>query len=65
VIIATWEAEIGRITIQHHPGKTFARPYLNNKKLCMVVCTCHPRSTGSINKRIMIQADQGINARPY
>jgi hypothetical protein len=40
LILATWEAEIGRIT----QAKMFERPHLNGKKLNMVVCACHTSS---------------------
>jgi hypothetical protein len=36
VILATWEAEIGRITVPI--------PLLNGKKLSMVVHACHPNN---------------------
>jgi hypothetical protein len=40
VILATWEAEIGRITIQGHPRqKGHETPISTNG--CMVACTCH------------------------
>jgi hypothetical protein len=29
----------------------------------MVVCTCHPSYTGSINRRLMVQTSTGINVR--
>jgi hypothetical protein len=36
-----------------------------NKKLGVVVSFCHPNNTGNINRRISVQADPGINTRPY
>jgi hypothetical protein len=48
-------------------GKKLAGPHLNQlkrKKLGAMAHTHHPSYTGSINKRIAIQADRSINARP-
>jgi hypothetical protein len=40
-------------------------PISTNKKLDMVVCTCHPSYVGIVNRRITVQAGLCINARPY
>jgi hypothetical protein len=40
-------------------------PISTNKKLDVVVCTCHPSYAGNVNRRIMVQDAQGINARHY
>jgi hypothetical protein len=40
-------------------------PILTNKKLAVVVHTCHPSFAGRINMRITLQANPDINARPY
>jgi hypothetical protein len=43
IILATWEAEIGKIAVLGQPGKKmFVRFQLNEKKLGVVACTCHP-----------------------
>jgi hypothetical protein len=31
----------------------------------MVALTCHPRHVVNVNRRITVQANLGINARPY
>jgi hypothetical protein len=41
-------------------GKELVRPYLN-KKLGMVVHSCHPTYTRNMNRRIAVQAGLGIN----
>jgi hypothetical protein len=43
-ILATWEAELGRITVRGQPGDKFARSRLN-QCLGTMACTCHPRYT--------------------
>jgi hypothetical protein len=43
VILATWEAEIRRITVRGQLGQKVRDPLLNGKKLGMVVHACHPR----------------------
>jgi hypothetical protein len=32
VILAIWEAEIGRIAVRGHPSKQFARPHFQNNQ---------------------------------
>jgi hypothetical protein len=44
--------------------KVHDTPTSTNTKLCVVVCTCHPSYMRSVN-RIMVQASQGINVKPY
>jgi hydrogenase maturation factor len=39
-------------------------PTSTNKKMGVVVCTGHTSYARNINKRIIAQAGQGINARP-
>jgi hypothetical protein len=65
VILATQEAEIGRIAVEASLGKKFSRPYLNQlkKKIVIVVCACHPSYIGSVN-RMVVQASLGIKTRP-
>jgi hypothetical protein len=46
-------------------GKQFGRFHLNHYKLGIVVHICHPSYSGSVNRRIAIQANLGIKARPY
>jgi hypothetical protein len=41
VIPVTQEADIGRIMLPGQPRQKLARPHLE-KKLEVVVCTCHP-----------------------
>jgi hypothetical protein len=45
VILATWEAEIQRIMVPGQPGlkKSLLDAISMEKKVGMVVCTCHPR----------------------
>jgi hypothetical protein len=57
VVLATWEAEIGRITFPCQPGLK-----VHNKKLGVVVHTCHSSYTGSVNRRMVVL---DINVRPY
>jgi hypothetical protein len=40
-------------------------PITTSKKLDLVVHACHPSYTGSTNRRIPVQANWGIKARPY
>jgi hypothetical protein len=35
------------------------------EKLSMVTHACYPSYVGSINKRIIVQDDLGVNARAY
>jgi hypothetical protein len=64
IILATWEAEIGRMAVGGQPGqivpKTRSQPGLS-----VVVCICHPQlcKEGSTN-RITVQASMGIKQRP-
>jgi hypothetical protein len=46
VILATQEAKIGRITIPGQHGKKFSRPYINRKKLGVVVHYSHTSYSG-------------------
>jgi hypothetical protein len=39
VILTTWEAEIGRVTVL--AWAKFARSHLNGKKLVIMAVTCH------------------------
>jgi hypothetical protein len=36
-----------------------------NKKLSKAVYLCHSNYTGSLNRRMAVQASPGIKARPY
>jgi hypothetical protein len=47
IILATQEAEIGRIEVKASPGKKFMRSHLN-QQLDVVVCACHPGYVGII-----------------
>jgi hypothetical protein len=47
IILATWETKIGRIVVEGLPGKTFARPNLN-QWLGAVVHSCHPKLSGRL-----------------
>jgi hypothetical protein len=46
VILASWEAKIGRIKAS--PAKKLSKTHLNRKKLGVVAHTCHPRYVGSM-----------------
>jgi hypothetical protein len=63
VILATQEAEIGRIMVQGQPRqKSCETPF---PRLGVVACVCHPSYLESVNGRILIQASLGINSRLY
>jgi hypothetical protein len=66
VIPATWEVEIRRILV---PGQTLKKTCETLSQLIKVGHgdnTCHPSYMGEVvNKRITIQARQGITVRPY
>jgi hypothetical protein len=55
VILATWETEIRRVTVQAQPGIEFSRPHPNQKKLGVVVCTCGLSYAGGGKWRITFQ----------
>jgi hypothetical protein len=58
--------EIGRFLIQGQPKQKVSNILIStNKKLGMVVYTCHPSYLGSIYRRITAQAGTVINIRPY
>jgi hypothetical protein len=63
VIPATWETEIGSSSLAwaKKVNKTPSQPI----KLGMVACSCHSSYEGGVNRRIMVQAGPGKNARPY
>jgi hypothetical protein len=45
---------------------TDSKPTISTKKrLGVMVCACHLNYTGSINRRIVVQAGWDINVRPY
>jgi hypothetical protein len=46
LILTIWEAEIRMITVLGKPGKKFARPYFNGKKIAMVISACFPKDSG-------------------
>jgi hypothetical protein len=57
VILATQEADIRKIRFKASLGKKFlSSPSQPIKKLDMVVCACHPRFSGTINRKIPVQA---------
>jgi hypothetical protein len=66
IILATYEAETGRISILGQPGqKVHKTPsQLMKKKLGMVTHACHPSCVGSV-KRIVVQVGPGMRERPY
>jgi hypothetical protein len=53
-----WEAEIERMEVPGHLGKKVCETPSQQKRLSMVVHTCHSSYLGSIN-RIMIQVCLG------
>jgi hypothetical protein len=66
VILATPEMEIRRIMVQGQLGqKVHKAPSQPIKAGCGGMCTCHPGQTGSINRKITVQAFLGIKVRPY
>jgi hypothetical protein len=64
VIPAAQEAEIGRIVFEASLGKKSERPISINKKLGVVVHTCHPSYAGSMRIWMAIQAHAGTKERP-
>jgi hypothetical protein len=50
---------------QDSPGQVYKTPFQLIKKLDMEVYTCHISSAESLNRRIIVQAGLGINAKPY
>jgi hypothetical protein len=60
VILATWEAEIGRITVWGQPGQrvqeTPSQPMAGHS----MACICHSSCAGSINRRFQVYASLGI-----
>jgi hypothetical protein len=57
VIPATQESKIGRIEVRGQPRQKGRDPISTNK-IDMVVCTCHPSYTGTINRRIQSRLAQ-------
>jgi hypothetical protein len=68
MVAHTWNSSYSRYQggsqFKANLDKNFARLHPNHKKLGVVVCTCQPYYTRSIN-RITVQADLGINSRFY
>jgi hypothetical protein len=50
VILAIWEAEMGRIMVQDQPGQKACEISNWGEKLGVVVCTCHPSHGGKPKK---------------
>jgi hypothetical protein len=46
----------GRAQLEASLDKKFSRPHLQQQKLGVMVLTCHPSYTGSISRRITVQA---------
>jgi hypothetical protein len=61
VILATWEVEIKRITVQDQPGKKFKRPHLNQWLGAGGMRLSSPAST---NRRSAVQAGPAIKGDP-
>jgi hypothetical protein len=40
-------------------------PSQPKKNLGVVACTCHPSYEGRVKRRIEVQTNPGINARPF
>jgi hypothetical protein len=54
IILATWEAKIGRLEVPGQPRQNM-RLHLNGKKLGMVACICHPSyQRKHKNRRIVV-----------
>jgi hypothetical protein len=47
---------LGESWFETSKSKKFTRPHLNKQKLGTVAYTSHSRYTGSINRRIVVQA---------
>jgi hypothetical protein len=54
VILATQEAEMGRITVQGQPRQKNKRDPLSINKSGMVAQICNPSYMGAISRRIMV-----------
>jgi hypothetical protein len=51
---------MGGLRLEASPGKKLARPHPNNnKKLGVMLHTCHPSCAGSISRKIKVQASPG------
>jgi hypothetical protein len=59
IILATWEAEIGRISIsrpaQAKEKKVNETPPIQEKKVGVLGYACHLSNTGGINRRVVVQ----------
>jgi hypothetical protein len=65
IILATQEAEIGRITIESQPRQTVhVTPSQPVKAGCGGMCL-FPSYAGGINRRIKVQASPGHKLRSY
>jgi hypothetical protein len=65
-MVDTEKAEIKRIIVQGQPRqKDQETPISTEKKLSVVVVTCQPSYTGSLNRRTVVLAGQGKRVRPF
>jgi hypothetical protein len=63
VIPAILEAKIGRTAVKGQSRqKVYETP---TQPIKAIIPACHPKVTGSTNKRVMVLASQGIHVRPY
>jgi hypothetical protein len=65
VILLTWEAEMGRITVRGQPEQKVHAISSKSIKAGRGAHACHPSYIGRVNRRIKVQAHPSINARPY
>jgi hypothetical protein len=65
VILATWEAEIGKAQVLRLVLAKHSQDPSQSTKLSMVVQACHPSYMGSIKRRVTVQARSDISARSY
>jgi hypothetical protein len=69
IILATWEAKIGRIVVwgqARQKSKTPSQPIQNkNTKWGTVARNCHASYVTNLNRKITVQVSLGINLRPY
>jgi hypothetical protein len=59
VILATWEAEIGRIVVQGQSGQKVVETLFQPTAICGAMCLSSQATQETEIRRIMIQASSG------
>jgi hypothetical protein len=65
IILAARKVEITRITVLGQSGQKISETSISTNKLGIVAHACHPNYEGRLNRRIIVQAGLGLNARSY